>query len=157
LTEEGWRNSSSSQLLLGWLEAFSRFLRILPQAAPAKGRAAERTLRLFAAACCRQFGLLEPAAVALAERYAEGQAGLAPLPPTQARDHPVWSADAWVAAADTARLAAETAAARLAWPQPSGARDSPRQPPEGEMWAAADDAEVLLCRLLRDLWGNPLR
>jgi hypothetical protein len=148
LTEEGWLNSSNSQAMLSWLKA--------------RGGTSERKLRLFAAACCRQFGLLESrenpvAAVALAERYAEGEARLDPVPAGHAREHPVWSADAWTAAADTARLAAETAAARLVWLQPSGAGDFPRRRPEEELWAAADAAEGLLCGLVRDLWGNSFR
>jgi hypothetical protein len=147
LTEEGWLGSSNSQRMLGWLKA--------------RGGAGGRRPRLFAAACCRWFGLLEPrenpaAAVALAERYAEGEADPDSLPATQAREHPVWSADGWAAAADTARLAAE-AAARLAWPRPSRSGDAPRLRPEGERWAASDAAEVLLCGLVRDVWGNPLR
>jgi hypothetical protein len=133
MTEADWLGSTSSQALLGWLWG--------------NGGASERRLRLFVAACWRRLGL--PAcrrdAAAALERLEERAEGTG------------WSEDLvgqpgapdlWHAAADAARQAAAYASAQLAWP---GRR------PEAERWAAFDAAEDALCRLLRDLFGNPFR
>src|SRR5579883_1920844 len=133
MTEGESLDSSDSQAMLGW----RRTLR----------GASERRLRLFAAACCRHFGLLgqgakAAAAVGLAERYAEGEAPRDAVP-DDARRHAVWAADPWEAAAGTARQAAEEASCRSGWQEPLGE----------ELWVAYDAAEDVLCHLLRDLFG----
>ena len=146
LTEGEWLGSSDSQAMLGWLRTC--------------GGAGGQRLRLFAAACCRRFGLLgqgadAAAAVALAERFAEGEAPPDAVPHGDARRHAVWAADAREAAADSARQAAEAASSPLAWPEQTGTWTAPRRRTDDETWAAYDAAEGVLCGLLRDVFGPP--
>ena len=107
LTEGEWLGSPSSQAMLTWLRAH--------------GGVADRSLRLFAAACCRRFNLPgyegEVARLAdLAERHAEAGGRQEDLAPSNLQNLPwaaawqaVWAADAWQAAADSARHAVEAA------------------------------------------------
>jgi hypothetical protein len=86
----------------------------------------ERRLRLFAAACSRQFG----------------------IPEREARPGGVASGDSvWTAAADIARQSIEESTRRLVgreWPHPEMLLDA-------EAWAAYDAAEAAVCQLLRDI------
>jgi hypothetical protein len=111
----------------------------------AQGRASERKLGLFAD-WCRQFGRLGPGGT-----------------------DPAGVADAWLAAAETGRLAAEAATSTVGRSQPPEAEDSSEWDSQdtrfapssgwysqvGRLFAASDAAEGVLCQLLRDLWGNP--
>jgi hypothetical protein len=113
----------------------------------AQGRASERRLGLFAD-WCRQFGRLGPGGT-----------------------DPAGVADAWLAAAETGRLAAEAATATVGGLQPPEAEDSSEWDSQdtrfapspgwysqvGRLFPASDAAEGVLCELLRDLWGNPFR
>jgi hypothetical protein len=111
-----------------------------------QGRASERKLGLFAE-WCRRFGRLGPGGT-----------------------DPAGVADAWLAAADTCRLAAEAATATVGRLQPPEVEDASEWDSQdtrllaasygwdfGRLLAASDSAEGVLCELLRDLWGNPFR
>jgi hypothetical protein len=124
MTEAEWLSGTDSSRMLGFL----------------LGKASARKLRLFAVACCRDarlFGwLAEPRnreAVAVAERFAEGQASAAELEATRrlsSHNGVVWacSPDAYQAA--------------VAWAEC------------GRLPAARRAARV---EILRDLFGNPFR
>jgi hypothetical protein len=87
--------------------------------------ASDRRPRLFAAACCRRFGLPERS------------------PGRSSR--PV---DVWAAASDAARQPIEAATCWLVggetWPLRG-------KLPDAEAWAAYDAAEAVVCQLLRDI------
>jgi hypothetical protein len=107
----------------------------------AQGRASQRKLGLFAD-WCRRFGRLGPGGT-----------------------DPAGVADAWLAAAETGRLAAETLTSTVGTLPPLGAvnpgvlREFWGNPDSQlrRLLAASDAAEGVLCQVLRDLWGNPFR
>jgi hypothetical protein len=108
-----------------------------------EGRAGERKLRLFAAACCRcLWDLLTDGcshrAVEVAERYADGAATGEDM--ASARAAATITA---ASAADTAAWAAADTANGAAW----------------AAWVAASAAtwDAALVALLRDIFGNPFR
>jgi hypothetical protein len=129
-TEADWLGLISAQAMLSWFRV--------------KGKAKERNLRLFAAACCRWFNLQEyqgrrvAPAVELIERLAEAE-GIA-LPDA---DHcPLHATDAWQAAERCATWAFEDVCAGLArhgW---------------SEEFKRVDG---VLRHLIRDVLGNPFR
>jgi hypothetical protein len=124
MTEEEWLTCAAPPLMLEFL----------------RGRASERKLRLFACACCRDprlFGwLAEPRnrqAVAVAERFADGQASAAELEAAlRLSSH---NGVVWACSLDAHQGA-------LAW------AECGRLPP------ARRAARV---EILRDLFGNPFR
>jgi hypothetical protein len=126
-TEADWLGASNPQLILNWLRA--------------GGGASERRLRLFAAACCRRFGLLDwlPHAVADMDRVEWHAEGGPPDPNLVGNDHAYaeFRADAWKAATGSIRLAG---------------RARPGRFEEGVQPAAA-----VLCELVREVFGNPCR
>ncbi len=129
MNEQQWLACQSSARMLEYLRG--------------SGRASERKLRLFAVACCRQpsfFGrwsTVDSAAVALAERYAEGQADLHQL--QAARQQALYMGPTWCCA-DRAEGAANS------WIQYFDRYRSS---------TSADHA--LLVALLREIFGNPFR
>jgi hypothetical protein len=126
----------------------------------AGGRASDRKLRLFAAACCRQVWplLTHPpgrAAVQVAEQYADGRATTDRL-----RTARLAAGAAAAVARNACREAALTAAKTAAWEARVLAADT--------AWEAAgrpgrydlrdtawDDASRTQCAILRDLFGSP--
>jgi hypothetical protein len=85
LDEAQWLISTDTQAMLSWLRVY--------------GRTSERQLRLFAAACCRHFGLLNlqantVAALELVEQYAESRSPKDALSHGNPLHCAVWSADA---------------------------------------------------------------
>jgi hypothetical protein len=128
MTEEDWLAEGNSQSLLAWLRRHVD--------------ASERRLRLFAVACYRHGRLAWPdersAAVAEhAERLVEETW---PLLSRETGHDPEMVADAWQTAVDSARNGAGMPA--------SGRKD---------WWTAFMQAEDTLCRLVRDVFGNPFR
>jgi hypothetical protein len=100
-----------------------------------------RKYRLFLAACSRRFGTpREPRLVDALERWADGQPGEPPPSPLRNDD------ECWRHAADQARLAVTLAC----WPTTA-------RPPEAEHWRLYDAAELVMCRLIREVFGNPFR
>jgi hypothetical protein len=140
MTEADWFATTDSQALLAWLRHTSK--------------TSERRLRLFVAACCRRFGrpgnrrdaAASPEALEQQAERTGRPAGLV---------GPLASVDLWQTAADAAQQAAEDASATLVWPESSGTWSPPVRRPEAERWVAFESAEDVLCRLLRDIFGNP--
>jgi hypothetical protein len=144
VTEAEWLDSGSSQLLLAWVQGHVA--------------ASERQLRLLAIACYRHHRLRwedEGAGRAeQAERLAEGKG---PVTPGEIGPGPLWATDAWQAVVDSAREAAMVASAPVVWGESRAAGAPPVRRPWEERWAAFVEVEALLCRLVRDVFGNPFR
>jgi hypothetical protein len=143
LDDKQWPDCSDSQRMLSWVRH--------------NVRVTERRLRLFAAGCCGQFGLLrwaadQAAAVERFEQYAEGVLQKDILS-RELGNVDLWASDAWEAATVAARKVVETGgppfvrcstADRTRWS-------------DDELWAAYFARERMLCNLLRDIFGNPFR
>jgi hypothetical protein len=175
MTEADWLNSITPGIMLEFLHSprpsppkvgfFARFLLGRSQPAPLQPiKPSDRKLRLFACACCRRVWdlLKEPRsrnAVAVAERFAEGQAGLEELNAARAAAEavclrtrhtrvPDWGAEAaWRTTSQDAAVAARDAALNA-----RGAQSAPRIASEAFYLEGIEQAE-----LLRDIAGNPFR
>jgi hypothetical protein len=102
---------------------------------------------LFVAACKRQFDLADHHDRVMADRETDADAtadgtGLAEL---------------WQSATGAVRQAVEKVSAPVAWPNHAREGRPPRRRSEDERWTGLENAEEVLCHLLRDIIGNPFR
>jgi hypothetical protein len=133
MTEADWFASTDPQRLLGWSQANIKL--------------SERRIRLFIAACIRQFDLADhhDPVVAARERDADATADATSL------------AELWQAATGAVRKAVEKVSAPFAWPNHAREGRPPRRQSEDEQWTGLEHAEEVLCHLLRDIIANPFR
>jgi hypothetical protein len=144
LTEAEWLDSGASQVLLSWVRGHVA--------------ASERQLRLFAVACYRHRRVQwEDEGAGRAERAERLAEGKGPVTPGELGPGPLGATDAWQAVVDSAREAAAVASAPAVWGESWAAGAPPVRRPWEERWAAFVEAEALLCRLVRDVFGNPFR
>jgi hypothetical protein len=173
MTENNWETCADPQAMLDALHS--------------TGKATERKLRLFAVACCRRIWHLIPdplcrAVVEMSERYADGMASreelAAAMEAMASRTTPTaaeWEADdsVWVAGSLPVKTEAEaeadcavsaTGSFRLRAVTPfTGEEKTADAFAREAIWKVKWSPEALAeegraqCRLLRDLFGNPLR
>jgi hypothetical protein len=153
MNEQDWLSCTDPTPMLRFLE---------------EGRVSERKARLLACAACRQIWRLLPdprsrQAVAVAERYADGQASAVEL--AQVRTHalkvaspaaqqawaPYWAANVMASGPLWNAFAAAAAA-----PARQAVREAPRD--QAAVWEAAQAAGFRdQVRLIREVMGNPFR
>jgi len=107
-----------------------------------------RKHRLLMAACSRHFGLVSEGAprmrfVEALEQLAEGKKIRGVLPPSWYRDD-----DSWRDATNFAREA-------VCYAIESRGDIEADERPEAELWPLYDEAEAEVCRLIREVYGNP--
>jgi len=131
-----------------------------------RGRASDRKLRLFAAACCRRLWTVVDSdcrrLCVLTEGYADGQVDQAELLAARDEAHDSdWTAGLAfeeAAALDDIETAAGDAAGNAAHAAADAATDYPAFRERTPAWAAARQAEFASqATLLRELFGNPFR
>jgi hypothetical protein len=133
MAEADWFASTDPQRLLGWSQAN------IPLS--------ERRIRLFVAACNRQFDLAGPHDDVVAKRERDPDATAVGR----------CMADLWQEATGAVRKAVEKVSAPLAWPNHAREGRPPRRRSEDERWTGLEHAEEVLCHLLRDIIANPFR
>jgi hypothetical protein len=166
MTEREWLEATDPQPMLDWLRH--------------SGKASERRLRLLAVACCRRVLHLTAEgrsrrAVEVAERYADGLAGVAELAQARQgagaalRESPLWSqpdSDADLEAAASSLHpdswhAAQGAAWNAAW-HPCFMAHEPRErqrrsiPPATPL-PSFEDERRSQCVLVREIFGSPFQ